>query len=256
MTAWNAELYLRFERERTQPAIDLAQRIPLAQAASVLDVGCGPGNSTAVLARRFPGAAVLGIDNAPDMLARARQTYPDLSFALRDATTQLSWLPADYDIVFSNACLQWIPDHPALLPALLAHLRPGGVLAVQVPLIEEEPIHRILLDVSERPRWHARCARKRAFFTLSPGAYYDLLSATSSAVDMWQTDYLHVMPAHAAIVDWYRGTGMRPYMEALNEAERAAFEADILAEVTRAYPIQRDGAILFRFPRLFFVAVA
>ena len=132
MAQWNSQQYLKFEKERTQPAIDLAARIPLEHPQAVLDIGCGPGNSTHVLAQRFPEANILGVDQSLPMLEQAARQYPDLSFRQLDAHTELPTLGQRFDVVFSNACIQWVPDHPRLLREMMALLRPGGVLAVQV----------------------------------------------------------------------------------------------------------------------------
>ena len=146
MVTWDSEQYLRFKRERTQPARDLAMQLPPddGSVTRVLDIGCGPGNSTAVLRERYPHAKILGVDSSPVMIETARKTYPDIDFQLCDVSARLDELPADFDVVFSNACIQWVPDHPHLIPGLLARLRVGGVLAVQTPMNYEEPIHRII----------------------------------------------------------------------------------------------------------------
>lgn len=256
MAEWNAAQYLRFETERTQPAIDLAARIPLEQAAKILDVGCGPGNSTAVLARRFPKAEILGVDNAASMIQAARERQPTLSFALCDASGEdLEALDTDYDVVFSNACIQWIPDHPALLRRMLARLRPGGVLAVQTPMNYEEPVHRIIAEVCAKDKWQGKIGNPRIFYNLKPEEYADCLAGLASDYTLWQTTYYHRMASHQAILEWYRATGLRPYLQALSEADRPVFEKEIYDEVVAAYPQQANGEILFRFPRLFFLAV-
>ena len=256
MPDWNAAQYLQFQRERTQPAIDLARRIPDRDPRRVLDVGCGPGNSTAVLQEQFPGAAILGIDSSPAMIAAAEQAHPGLRFQLADAAGELETVGGEYDVVFSNACLQWVPDHGRVIPRLLSLLRPGGYLAVQVPVNEEEPIHRLLKEAAASSRWAARFPNPRIFHTLAPGDYYDLLSRRAAAVELWRTTYCHVLASHEAILDWYRGTGLRPYLAALDEEEGALFERDILEKLRPAYPVQADGRILFPFPRLFFLAQA
>ncbi len=257
MTQWDSAQYLRFERERTQPAIDLARRIECAAPREVLDVGCGPGNSSRVLAKRFPGARIHGIDSSPEMIAAARTAHPDLDFSLCDAGRDLGSLgPGRFDVVFSNACIQWIPDHELLLRDLLGLLRPGGVLAVQTPMNDDEPIHRIIEGLVAGETWKGAFAQPRIFYNLRPEAYFDLLAALAADFTLWRTTYFHVLASHAAIMEWYRGTGLRPYLGVLSPAEAAAFEADVLAQVVRQYPKQRDGRIIFRFPRFFFTATA
>lgn len=251
MTEWNAEQYLKFAGERTRPALDLAARIPVETPRRIVDIGCGPGNSTEVLAHRFPGAHILGVDNSEEMITAARTAHPRLEFAICDASTELETLGTGFDVAFSNACIQWVPDHPALLPRMLALLRPGGVLAIQIPHNFDEPIHRIIKEVSGV--WlHGR--NPRIFYTLTPGEYYDLLAPVASSFCMWHTTYFHVMRSHEDIMEWYRGTGLRPYLALLPEVERPAFEREIFESVAAAYPKQKNGDILFRFPRLFLLA--
>ena len=255
MIQWDSSQYLKFKSQRTQPAIDLAGRIGLDDPADILDLGCGPGHSTEILASRYPNAHILGIDNSPDMIKAAKAAYPSGEFRLCDASRELSSLGRTFDVVFSNACLQWIPDHPALLRNMMALLKPGGVLAVQVPMNQQEPIHKIINDLVTSPRWKDRFPSLRVFYTLSQGEYYDLLATLGTRFDLWQTTYFHQMPRHEAIMEWYRGTGLRPYLEMLAPADKTRFEQDVLAEVVRAYPLQANGDILFRFPRFFFTAV-
>lgn len=252
MAKWNAELYLKYAGERTQPAVDLAASIPLEAPARIADIGCGPGNSTDVLHTRFPEARILGVDNSEDMIKTARETYPRIEFRLCDAATGLSDLGSDFDVVFSNACIQWIPDHPALLQNMMDMLRPGGTLAIQTPMNYEEPIHRIIQDISQK--WLG-ANNPRIFYNLTPGEYHDLLCEYASSFRIWQTIYYHTMRSHEAILEWYRGTGLRPYLYALPEADRPAFEQDILQRIRAEYPQQKNGDILFRFPRFFMLAI-
>ena len=259
MVEWNAEQYLRFGNERTQPSRDLAAQLPPDDGTveRVLDIGCGPGNSTAVLRARYPHAEILGVDSSPEMIAAARQTHTDMGFALCDVSdpAQLAGLGEGYDVVFSNACIQWVPDHPRLIPALLGLLRKGGTLAVQTPMNYREPIHRIVAELVHSPGYADRLPQQREFFNLTPADYWELLRAHAASFRMWTTTYMHTLPSHGAIMDWYRGTGLRPYLQALADGERAAFEAEVFARVREAYPVQSDGSVIFPFPRLFFTAV-
>ncbi|ANU52572.1 methyltransferase domain-containing protein [Acutalibacter muris] len=255
MSGWNAQQYLKFKKERTQPAIDLAARIEYDAPAKALDVGCGPGNSTAVLKARFPGANVTGADYSGNMVETARKDYPELEFIKCDISAELDSLPHDYDIVFSNACLQWVPDHPSLLPRLMGLLKPGGLLAVQIPMNYQEPIHKIIEATVAQSPWTELIPYMRLFYTLSQEQYFDILSEVSTDFTLWQTTYLHRMPSHQAIMDWYSSTGLRPYLDAaVSEAARDGFYQEVFSQVREQYPIQKKGEIIFRFPRFFFIA--
>lgn len=254
MNDWDSVLYLRFTRQRTQPAIDLASRLTVSDPNRLLDIGCGPGNSTAVLMERFPEAHVTGADSSENMLAQARADYPAADFKLCDVSCQLHTLGTGWDVIFSNACLQWVPDHRRILGELMSMLREGGELAVQVPVNRTEPIERIIARTASSPRWCSHFSSDGVYHTLTAGEYYDILSEAASSVDVWQTTYYHIMPSHNAIMDWYRSTGLRPYLNLLSEADKAEFEADVLAGLQQEYPIQTDGRVLFPFPRLFFIA--
>ena len=252
---WDSAAYLRFKAERTQPSIDLVKRIDLEQPRKLLDVGCGPGNSTQVLADAFPNALrIIGIDSSPEMIEAAKDDHPDMEFRICDALNLPSLGEDGFDVVFSNACIQWIPDHPALLPTMMERLREGGVLAVQIPMNHEEPVHRIIGEVASREKWRRRLPDKRIFHQLRPEEYFRLLSRLSPSFELWQTTYFHRLPSHEAILEWYRGTGLRPYLALLTAEERVDFEGDILVELIRAYPREENGEILFRFPRFFFLA--
>ncbi|KFI94120.1 ribosomal RNA large subunit methyltransferase J-like protein [Bifidobacterium saguini DSM 23967] len=260
MVVWDSAQYLRFKNERTQPSRDLAMQLPPDDGTvkHVLDIGCGPGNSTAVLRERYPHAEILGVDNSPEMIEAARKAHPDIDFALCDVSNpeELGSLPDDFDVVFSNACIQWVPNHQRLIPELLARLKQGGVLAVQTPMNYEEPIHRIIAEIVHSPEYVDQLPQQREFYNLTPPEYWELLREHASHFRMWKITYMHTLPSHEAIMDWYRGTGLRPYLQALPDDEaRKNFEAKVFARVREAYPTQSDGSIIFPFPRFFFTAV-
>jgi trans-aconitate 2-methyltransferase len=250
---WSPSTYLKFEDERTRAAIDLLARVPLDTAGRIVDVGCGPGNSTELLVQRYPGADVLGIDNSPAMLAEARQRLPAARFESADAA---SWLPdADVDLVFANATYQWVPGHLAQLPRVLAALKPGAVLAVQMPDNLAEPTHRLMMEVAKDGPWAARLAQAARAPLPAADAYYDALAPLTSRFDIWRTAYQHPLADAGAIVEFVRATGLRPFLDALGEEERPAFVADYRTRIAAAYPPRADGRVLLAFPRLFFVAV-
>jgi len=247
-------LYLRFADERTQPAADLAARVALEDPRRIIDIGCGPGNSTAVLRRRWPLAQVTGLDSSAEMIERARRDAPDQQWIRADAA---SFTPhQEYDLVYSNATLQWIPNHRDLVLRLWGAAASGGALAVQVPANRDSPLHRALMAVAESESFGKRLEGARRLFTYHPASfYYDLLAPVAQRYDTWTTEYFHVMKSHDDLMTWYRGTGMRPFLQALgDDGQREAFEACVLREARSGYPLQRDGKLLFPFRRLFFVA--
>lgn len=250
MLEWNPDTYIKFEQQRTQPAVDLAARLHMRKMRRILDIGCGPGNSTSILNVQFPDASIVGIDSSEDMITKAKARYPSLDFKLQDVHT----LDGTYDLLFSNACLQWIPDHAQLLPFLMRHIAPDGALAVQMPDNMDEPLYRIIDEVAAQPKWNFTPAAFPHNSILSPEAYYDILTACSSSIDVWKTIYYHTLPGCRAMVDWVKGSRLRPYLNALEPAQAACFEEEILALAQKAYPLQSDGTVLFRFKRLFFIA--
>ncbi len=254
MPTWDSNLYLKFANERTQPSIDLAGRVNLTNPNRIIDLGCGPGNSTAVVRNRWPSAEIVGLDSSPEMIVAAQKAYPDQTWLLGDIAT---WeADAPFDLVFSNAALHWVPDHARLFPHLLQQVKSGGALAVQMPAHYRSPLHRVIEAAAADPMWAGRLMNAHQTQTHQPPAfYYEALSPIASHLDIWETEYFHILEGPQGIVDWFRGTGLRPYLEALNtDAERQQFEAQVLAGYTVAYPRQSDGRVLFPFRRLFMVA--
>ena len=251
--AWSAAQYLKFEDERTRPARDLLARVPAdLVAGTVYDLGCGPGNSTELLAKRFPGRGVRGVDNAADMLKAARARLPGTDFVDCDLARWSPHEPAA--LLFANAVFQWLPDHLAHLARLMEGLRPGGMLAVQMPDNLGEPSHRLMEESALAGPWRTAFAEgtpRRAPLP-PPATYFDALGP---GVDVWHTVYNHPMADAAAIVDWVRGTGLRPWLDRIAPEEQAGFLADYTARIDAAYPPMADGRRLLRFPRLFIVAV-
>lgn len=252
---WSPAQYTKFEDERTRPVRDLVAQIPLLDARHAVDLGCGPGNSTQVLLARFPQAHVTGMDSSPQMIDAAKKRLPDVPFAVADIAT---WQPPQpQDVILSNATLQWLPDHAALMPRLIHMLAPGGCLAVQMPDNLDEPSHRLMREVAASGPWAskltqaaiARAARQSADW------YYRVLKPHAARGDVWITTYHHPLAGAAAIVEWFKSTGLKPYIDPLNAAERSDFLALYESEIAKAYPAQGDGTVLLPFPRLFFVAV-
>ncbi len=253
MTDWSPSTYLKFEDERTRPARDLLAQVPVAAPRRIVDMGCGPGNSTELLVDRFGGAGVIGLDSSPSMLAEARKRLPGTRFAEADAR---SWVPeAGTDVVFANAIYQWIPDHLTQLPKVVAALPEGGVLAVQMPDNMAEPSHVLMRQVAADGPWAERLQRAARLPLPPVRTYYDALRPVSRRLDIWHTIYNHVLDGPEAIVEWVKGTGLRPFIDPLESAAREAFLAGYLARIAEAYPPGADGKVLLRFPRLFIVAV-
>lgn len=254
MADWNPALYLRFAQERTRPASDLLARVELSGPAQLVDLGCGPGNSTELLAQRFPQAQILGVDNSAAMLQQARKLLPQLEFVQDDIAT---WAPTSApDLIYANAALQWVGAHEQLIPRLFAALAPGGTLAVQMPDNFNEPSHRLMREVAALPQFaphiDAKVAAGRAILGIHD--YYDLLAPHAEHVDVWHTIYQHPMQDAQAIVQWLRSTGLKPFVDPLPEALQTAFLEEYARRVALAYAARADGLRLLAFPRLFIVA--
>jgi trans-aconitate 2-methyltransferase len=254
--SWSAKQYVAFEDERTRPVRDLLGALPDIQARTAIDLGCGPGNSTEVLAARFPGAAVSGIDSSSDMIAAARRRLPQVRFAIASIE---AWDDAGpFDVILTNAVLQWVPDHATVLPALVAKLAAGGVLAIQMPDNLDSPAHRLMREIAADGPWASTLAMASAMRTPIADAdgYYELLKPLCSRVEVWRTTYYHALSGGAAaIVEWFKGSGLRPFLEPLDTVLRAAYLERYTAAVARAYPALSDGSVLLPFPRLFIGAV-
>jgi trans-aconitate 2-methyltransferase len=250
---WNPERYLAFGDERTRPAVDLLAHVPLAGPARVADLGCGPGNSTRLLCERWPEADVLGIDSSAAMLAKAEGSGIRARWLESDIAT---WTPdAPFDLLFSNAALHWLPDHANLLPQLLGHLRPGGVLAIQMPRNFAAPSHTLLREVASAGPWAGRLAPNLAEEPVAaPEWYHDLLAPLAAALDIWQTEYLHVLDGDDPVLSWVRGTALQPVVAALSAEEQVLLEAEYARRLRLAYARRPDGRTLFPFRRLFIVA--
>lgn len=254
MSDWSAAQYGKFKRERTIPAVDLANSIPCENVNSVLDIGCGIGNSTAVLAKKFPCAEITGIDYSDDMLAAAKRENPGIAFVKLDAETELEGIKERYDVVFSNACIQWIPNHRKLLKDMFSLLNAGGTLAVQIPQQSKHPVHSIIRSLSGSEKWKNKLRVERVYNNLSENEYYDVLSELTDNFRIWETTYFHSMPSYESMIEWYKGTGLRPYLEQLSADDQKDYLCDVMQCLKDIYPVQKNGAIIFRFPRLFFAA--
>ena len=251
--SWSAAQYLKFEDERTRPVRDLVARIPNLEVRRAADIGCGPGNSTEVLRERWRGADIVGLDSSADMIEAARRRLPDVAFAVADIS---DWRAAGFDVILANAVIQWIKGHDRLLPRLVGQLAPGGSLAVQTPDNLDEPSHRLMREAAAAGPWAGKLADAEKAREPRHGAdwYFRLLRAHASRVDIWRTTYFHPLAGARAVVEWVKGTGLRPFLDPLEPAERADYLAAYEKAIAEAYPAQADGTVLLPFPRLFFVA--
>ncbi len=252
MPTWDPHQYLKFADHRLRPAIDLLAQIPHDGPRIVYDLGCGPGNITRLLAERWPGAQVVGVDSSAEMLVKARQEVPSLTFFQAGIE---QWAPPEpTDVLFTNSTLQWLDDHARLFPRLLAQLAPEGVLAAQMPHNHEEPSHTAMREIAEEGPWRVQLRNIRSIRPVgSPADYYRILAPIARQIDIWETEYLHVLEGDNPVVEWTKGTGLRPYLDALNEPDRGAFLAAYATRIAAAYPKQPDGRTLLPFRRLFMV---
>jgi len=251
---WAPEQYLQFKQERTQPSLDLVARISLEDPESIIDIGCGPGNSTRILRERWPHAEIIGIDKSEKMIGRARADYPDQTWIIGDAAS----LETDrtFDLVFSNAVIHWIPDHESLLRRLFKLVNKRGILAIQVPANQESPLYKIIIKIARSARWSPSTSGREQLITYHNAEYYyNLLVSRTREIALWETTYHHILNSHQELIEWYRSTAMKPYLDSLrNDGERAHFEKEVLDECKAYYPLQSDGRILYPFKRLFFTA--
>jgi trans-aconitate 2-methyltransferase len=249
MPTWNADQYLKFADERIRPCKDLVYRIGISDAKRIIDLGCGPGNSASVLAERWPGAEIAGVDSSRAMIDVAQREQPQRRWIVSDISDWTGAEQARFDLVFSNAALQWLPDHASLYPRLLERVAPGGAFAAQIPADFNALPHQLMRELAP-PNVHAK-----EWHSHEPPFYYDVLAAHARLVDIWETVYLHVLPDADAIVEWYKGSGMRPFLEAMaDDGQRDRFMTQYAEHIRMAYPARHDGKVLFPFRRLFVIA--
>jgi trans-aconitate 2-methyltransferase len=253
--AWDPDQYLRYAGARLRPAADLLARVPLEQPAEVFDLGCGAGNATRLLAARWPSAQVTGVDDSQPMLSKAREAWPEARWIQADMGRWAAPTPAD--LIYSNAALHWLPDHGQLLPRLMRMLRAQGVLALQMPRNFAAPSHTAVAETVRHGPWKARLQHLLVPAPVSePEVYFDMLQPHAAELDIWETEYLHVLEGPDPVKEWTKGTWLKRFLDALDVAEAARFEADYADRVRCAYPVRADGRTLFPFRRLFIVARA
>lgn len=258
-TGWDPGQYARFSDHRLRPALELLARVPIAEASLVLDLGCGTGNVTRIVAERFPAARVVGLDSSPEMLEKASATPSRIEWVRGDIA---EWEPERApDLIYSNAALHWLGGHRTLFRRLFGALAPGGCLAVQMPLSHLQPSHVLMCETlanggpgGDRLGDEALAAAAAREWLLDASGYYDLLAPQASALDIWETEYLHRLEGEDAVLEWVRATGLRPVLNGLTGADLERFLEVYRERLCEAYPRRADGTTVYPFPRLFLVA--
>jgi trans-aconitate 2-methyltransferase len=258
-TGWSPSQYLKFSDHRLRPALELLDRVSLTSPQVIYDLGCGPGGITRIIEEQWPSATVYGVDNSQEMLQKAAAESSTVKWVEADIAT---WSPEEpADLIYSNATLQWLADHEGLFPRLVGFLKKGGSLAVQMPLSWSAPSHRLMRETLANGGPKSRAlgtedlrqtvARK---WVEDAAVYYDLLVDQTTSLDIWETEYLQVLEGENAVLEWVKGTGLRPILNSLGDAERELFLAEYAQRLREAYPIRKNGRTLYPFRRLFIVA--
>jgi trans-aconitate 2-methyltransferase len=253
MTTWDPNQYLKFADHRLRPALDLLSRVQAEEPGAVFDLGCGAGNVTKLLAERWPTARVTGVDSSMAMLEKARAAAPRIAFVHAELAAWRAQEPAS--VIYSNAALHWLEGHEALFPRLMEQLAPGGTLAIQMPRNHRAASHSMMLEAAEAGPWKAKLAGVSGIRPVhDPDAYYRILAPLAARLDIWECEYLQVLEGPNPVVEWTKGTGLRPYLDALDDAAKKGFLAAYAERIAAAYPPQPDGKTLFPFRRIFIVA--
>ena len=254
MPTWDPSLYLQFGDQRLRPAVDLLSRIPLESPEAVYDLGCGTGTATVMLKQRWPEARVTGLDGSDAMLERAREAEAQIDWQWVDLET---WEPAaPADLLFSNAVFHWVDGHETLFPRLLSFLKPGGVLAIQMPSNFRAPSHTSITATIRSGPWRDQLEpHLREFPVAESSEYYGILSPHAVSVDVWETVYLHILSGDNPVAEWTKGTALRPYLDRLDDLQAQSFLEQYGALIREAYPQRADGTTLLSFKRVFLLAV-
>lgn len=247
MAHWNPNAYLQFNQERLRPALDLLNQIPLETPKRVVDLGCGPGNVTQILKQRWPECDLIGIDSSQDMLAKAKEADPSITWQEGDVQNWEAEEPVD--LIYSNACFHWLGDHETLFPHLMKQLKSQGVLAVQMPNNFSEPTHRLIADVLGPDHPLAP-----GFPVHKPAHYYEWLAPYSASINLWESRYMHVLEGDNPVADWTKGAALRPVLDGLQNKEACAeFEQAYRQKIKSAYPQMENGKTLLPFKRFFMI---
>lgn len=251
---WNPDLYLRYAAYRARPADDLLPRLSVDVPGDIYDLGCGPGNLTQKLKDRWPDRRIIGVDSSLEMLGKAREKYKT-GYEWREGDIGTWSADAPAALIFTNAALHWLDHHDKLLPHLMKQVAPGGMFAMQVPVSGPQPYHKCIEAVAAMPKWRERFKSVHAHDDLPLAkTCYDLLSPLADGIDVWETDYHHVLEGEHPVTEWISSTGLVPFLSVLSEAEKPDYIADYNACAAKAYPRQKDGKVLFTMHRMFLVA--
>lgn len=247
---WNADIYDSFGKERMQPSIDLAARLKDKKFKRILDVGCGSGMSTAAILSTWKDAEVIGVDLSEEMLQKARKILPQVQFIRRDCSKPLLDM-GTFDLIFSNAFLQWIPNQEEFINQAFSMLKEGGVLAVQIPLFDEMPASRCITDAEKNWTQQLKGIEEEQFVVHPPLQYYEMFTEHFPEINMWTTDYCYIMDSHEEVLNFLKGAALRPHIGRLSETELQMFMNEVLMNLKNAYPARKNGTVLFPFRRLF-----
>ncbi len=256
MREWDVKTYEKFERERIQPSIDLVNRIVEEQPKKIIDIGCGSGMSTKVLAMRWPKAEIIGVDNSNTMLEQGKRLGLDVKWVFNDCNEKFEVL-GKTDMIFSNASLQWLRNQEQVIKNWFEMLNPEGIVAVQIPLFEQMDMKKCITEVSEKAKWqpYFKEVASKNCYNYSEDEYYSMITKYSKDVDIWMTEYFHILENQEAIMEFFKSTALRPYSNALNDTKlEAEFINEVLKRVKYYYGSQVDGKVLLKFKRLFIVA--
>ncbi len=253
MTTWDPNQYLKFADHRLRPALDLLSRVRAEEPGAVFDLGCGAGNVARLLAERWPEARVTGVDSSMAMLEKARAAAPRIAFIHAELAAWRAPEPAG--VIYSNAAFHWLDGHETLFPRLVEQLAPGGTLAIQMPRNHRAASHTMMAEAAEAGPWKARLAGVESIRAVhDPDAYYRMLAPHAANLDIWECEYLQVLEGANPVLEWTKGTALRPYLDALDDAARKGFLAAYSERIAAAYPPLPDGRTLFPFRRIFIVA--
>lgn len=247
---WDSDLYLKFANERKQPCIDLLSRLE-GRYNRILDLGCGPGNSTENLFKKYTDSTIIGFDSDDNMLEKARKNHKDIEFVKGYAPNDFNMLTGKFDLVFSNACIHWIEDQNRLIDGVYDILNEKGVFAVQIPLTDEAPFYKILYRLIEEK--YPRLKSINNFHSLTQEGYYNTLEKKFKNITIWQSNYYHTVDRNT-VLEWYKGSGLCPYLALLSENEQEDFLTDLQKAINAEYPLLADGKVFLIMPRLFFTA--